>query len=41
MWPENGKPLIVSIYITQTDATLAESNAAIARIGKEVFAAVR
>jgi len=41
VWPENGKPLIVSIYITQTEATLAESNAAIARIGKAVFASVR
>jgi len=41
VWPENGKPLIVAIYITQTDATLAQSNAAIARIGKAIFAAAR
>jgi len=41
VWPENGKPLIVSVYITQTEATLAQSNAAIARIGKAIFAAVR
>ncbi|WP_312081211.1 serine hydrolase, partial [Pantoea septica] len=41
VWPENGKPLIVSVYITQTEATLAQSNAAIARIGKAIFAAAR
>lgn len=41
VWPENGKPLIVSVYVTQTEATLAQSNAAIARIGKAIFAAVR
>ena len=39
--PENGKPLIIAIYITQTEATLAQSNAAIARIGKTIFAAAR
>jgi len=38
---KNGKPLIVSVYITQTEATLAQSNAAIARIGKAIFAAAR
>ncbi|WP_312060203.1 class A beta-lactamase [Pantoea septica] len=41
VWPENGKPLIIVIYITQTEATLAQSNAAIARIGKAVFATLR
>ncbi|RTY59052.1 class A beta-lactamase [Pantoea sp. YU22] len=41
VWPENGKPLIVAIYVTQTEATLAQSNAAIARIGKAIFAAAR
>lgn len=41
VWPENGRPLIVSIYITQTAATLNASNAAIARIGKAIFAAAR
>lgn len=41
VWPENGSPLIVSIYITQTAATLNASNAAIARIGKAIFAAAR
>ncbi|MCG7389115.1 class A beta-lactamase [Pantoea sp. ACRSB] len=41
VWPENGKPLIIAIYVTQTEATLAQSNAAIARIGKAIFAAAR
>lgn len=41
VWPENSKPLIIAIYITQTEATLAQSNAAIARIGKAIFAAAR
>ena len=41
VWPENGKPLIIAIYITQTEATLAQSNAAIARIGKAIFATLR
>lgn len=41
VWPENGTPLIIAVYITQTEATLAQSNAAIARIGKAIFATVR
>lgn len=41
VWPENGKPLIIAVYITQTEATLAQSNAAIARIGRAIFATVR
>ncbi|MFW0014218.1 MAG: serine hydrolase [Arsenophonus endosymbiont of Dermacentor nuttalli] len=36
--PEKRQPLIVSIYITQTKATLAQNNEAIARIGKAIFA---
>lgn len=39
VWPKNGKPLIVSIYITQTQATLSQSNDAIARLGKTIFEA--
>ncbi|WGO83627.1 serine hydrolase [Arsenophonus apicola] len=39
VWPENRQPLIVSIYITQTKATLTQSNEAIARIGKAIFSA--
>jgi len=41
VWPKNGRPLIIAIYITQTEATLAQSNAAIARIGKAIFTTVR
>lgn len=37
IWPEYGDPLIVTIYITQTSSTVAESNKAIARIGKVMF----
>ncbi|WGM06345.1 class A beta-lactamase [Arsenophonus nasoniae] len=39
VWPENRQPLIIAIYITQTKATLAQSNEAIARIGKVIFSA--
>ncbi|WP_032115777.1 class A beta-lactamase [Candidatus Arsenophonus nilaparvatae] len=39
VWPEKRQPLIVSVYITQTKATLAQSNEAIARIGKAIFSA--
>ncbi len=34
IWPENREPVVVGIYITQTRASMAQSNAAIARIGK-------
>ncbi|HBI10041.1 MAG TPA: class A beta-lactamase [Franconibacter pulveris] len=37
VWPEKGAPLVVAIYITQTDASLAQSNAAIARLGRVIF----
>lgn len=40
LWPTNSKPLIIAIYITQTPASLAQSNAAIARIGKHLFSIV-
>ena len=33
IWPPARQPLVVSIYITQTKAPMAESNQAIARIG--------
>ncbi|WP_238149543.1 serine hydrolase [Arsenophonus endosymbiont of Aleurodicus floccissimus] len=39
VWPEKRQPLIVSVYITRTKATLAQSNEAIARIGKAIFSA--
>lgn len=41
VWPQQRQPLIVSVFITQTPATLAQSNQAIARIGKAVFAATK
>ena len=37
VYPEGKKPLLVSIYITNTKATLGESNAAIARMGAVLF----
>jgi beta-lactamase class A len=38
VWPaEDKKPLVVSIYITQTKASLADSNKAIARLGDVLF----
>ncbi|MGY5957146.1 class A beta-lactamase [Kosakonia sp. BK9b] len=37
VWPGKKSPRIVSIYITNTHATLAESNDAIARIGSAIF----
>ena len=33
IWPPARRPLVVGIYITQTDASMAASNQAIARIG--------
>ena len=38
VWPENRAPIIVSIYITQTDATIEQRNKAVAEIGKAIFA---
>lgn len=39
VWPKQRPPLIVSVYITQTPASLPQSNEAIARIGKVIFSA--
>lgn len=41
VWPAQRPPLIVSIYITQTPASMTQSNEAIARIGKAIFSASR
>lgn len=41
VWPLTGKPMIVAIYITETEARLAQSNEVIARIGKVIFASVQ
>ncbi len=41
VWPKKHPPLIVSVYITQTQATMAQSNESIARIGKAIFSATR
>ncbi|HKS34368.1 MAG TPA: serine hydrolase, partial [Enterobacteriaceae bacterium] len=38
VWPLTGKPMIVAIYITETEASLTQSNEAIARLGKALFA---
>jgi beta-lactamase class A len=37
VWSDKRSPLIISIYLTQTDASLAQRNKAIANIGKEIF----
>jgi beta-lactamase class A len=41
VWSDKRTPLIISIYLTQTDATFAQRNKAIADIGKEIFAVYR
>jgi len=37
VWSDKRTPLIISIYLTQTDASFAQRNKAIAEIGKEIF----
>ena len=37
VWPVKRAPIIVSIYITQTDASFEQRNKAIAEIGKVIF----
>ena len=37
VWSDKRSPLIISIYLTQTDASFALRNKAIANIGKEIF----
>ena len=37
-WPLTGKPMIVAIYITETESSLTQRNEAIARLGKVLFA---
>ncbi|MBA6231684.1 MULTISPECIES: class A beta-lactamase [unclassified Colwellia] len=41
VWSDKRTPLIISIYLTQTDATFAQRNKAIADIGKAIFAVYR
>lgn len=36
LWPPDGKPVIVSVYITETDASFDDRNAAIAAVGRAV-----
>lgn len=36
MWPPSGKPIIATVYITETDASIDASNAAIAQIGAAI-----
>ena len=38
VWSDRRSPIIISIYLTQTEATFAQRNKAIADIGKEIFA---
>ncbi|GLI57599.1 hypothetical protein PM10SUCC1_31130 [Propionigenium maris DSM 9537] len=37
VWSEDDTPIIISIYLTQTDATFAERNEAIVQIGDVIF----
>jgi len=37
VWSEQHAPIIISIYLTQTSASFAQRNKAIADIGKEIF----
>ncbi|NQY88799.1 MAG: class A beta-lactamase [Colwellia sp.] len=37
VWSDKRTPLIISIYLTQTEAPFAQRNKAIANIGKEIF----
>jgi len=37
VWSEQRSPIIISIYLTQTTASFAQRNKAIADIGKEIF----
>jgi len=41
VWSNKRTPLIISVYLTQTDATFAQRNKAIADIGKEIFSVYR
>jgi beta-lactamase class A len=41
VWSDKRSPLIISIYLTQTDASFALRNQAIAEIGKEIFSVYR
>lgn len=41
IWPNNGSPKIISIYITQSTATMEERNQAIATIGKTIFSEIQ
>lgn len=40
IWPPGREPLIVSVYITQTEASVDERNAAIAEIGRAIYVAL-
>ena len=40
IWPDSRAPVIVGVYITQTVASMSESNAAIARMGKALAEAL-
>lgn len=40
MWPPGSNPIITTIYITETDASFDDRNAAIAELGKAIVSAV-
>jgi len=39
VWPEQDSPVIISVYLTQTDTSLSQRNKVIADIGREIFSA--
>lgn len=41
IWPKTGSPLVVAIYVTDTDASFEARNAAIAEIGRAVLGPYR
>nr|WP_232214644.1 class A beta-lactamase [Rubidibacter lacunae] len=40
MWPPQREPVVAAVYITETEASFAERNAAISEIGEEIVEAV-
>lgn len=41
VWPEGRKPVVIAVYITETEASFEDRNAAIAEIGRALFTSLR
>jgi beta-lactamase class A len=41
IWPPQRKPLIVSVYMTKTETSFDDRNAAVAEIGRAVKTALK